>query len=146
MDSLPEIALLPDQAPEATQEVASVDDQMSVEDPPLPTDTGFADADTVGTGGGGGVPGTVTVAKALALPPGPVHVREKALELVNVPRDSLPEIALLPDHAPEEAQEVASVDDQVSVEDSPLATEVGFADSDTAGAGGGVVAAPATLE
>ena len=70
MDSLPEIALLPDQAPEATQEVASVDDQMSVEDPPLPTDTGFADSDTVGPGS------TATVVETLAPPPAPVQVRE----------------------------------------------------------------------
>ena len=76
LDSLPETALLPDHAPEATQEVASVDDHVSVEDPPLVTDAGFAASDTVGTGGGGGVPGTVTLAEALALPPGPVQVRE----------------------------------------------------------------------
>jgi len=73
---LPEIALAPDQAPAAEQEVAFVADQMSVEDPPLATDAGFADSDTVGTGGGGGVPDTVTVADALALPPEPVQVRE----------------------------------------------------------------------
>jgi len=76
LDWLPEIALLPVHAPEATQEVASVDDQVSVEDPPLATDVGFAASDTVGTGGGGGVPDTVTVADALALPPEPVQVRE----------------------------------------------------------------------
>ncbi len=50
---LPEIALLLDHAPEATQEAASVDDQVSVEEPPLVTDAGFAVSDTVGTGGGG---------------------------------------------------------------------------------------------
>jgi hypothetical protein len=67
------------------------------------------------------------------------------LELVSAPLDWLPEIAFPPDHAPEAAQEVASVDDQVSVEDPPLATDVGFAVSDTAGAGG-VTVADATLE
>ena len=76
LDWLPEVALLPDHAPEATQEVASVDDQVSVEDPPLATDAGFAASDTVGAGGGGGVPDTVTVADALALPPEPVQLRE----------------------------------------------------------------------
>jgi len=76
LDWLPEVVLIPDHAPEATQEVASVDDQVSVEDPPLATDVGFAASDTVGTGGGGGVPDTVTVADALALPPEPVQVRE----------------------------------------------------------------------
>ncbi len=125
--------MLPVHAPEATQEVASVDDQVSVEDAPLATDVGLADSSTVGAGGGGSVSGTVTVAEALAPPPGPVQVRENAPEFVNAPLDSLPEIALLPDHAPEATQEAASVDDQLSVEDSPLATEVGFADSDTVG-------------
>ena len=128
-----ESARLPDHAPEATQELASVDDQVSVEDPPLATDVGFAVRDTVGAGGGAGVSGTATVAEALAPPPGPVQLRENALELVNAPLGSLPEIALLPDHAPEATQEAASVDDQLSVEDSPLATDVGFADSDTVG-------------
>jgi len=69
-------ALLPDQAPEAVQEVAFVEDQVSVDDPPLATEVGFAASDTVGTGGGGGVPDTVTVADALALPPEPAQLRE----------------------------------------------------------------------
>jgi len=76
VDWLPEVALAPDHAPEAEQEVAFVDDQMSVEAPPLATDVRFAASDTVGTGGGGGVPDTVTVATALALPPEPVQLRE----------------------------------------------------------------------
>jgi len=45
---------------------------VSVEDAPYATDVGFATSDTVGVGGGD----TVTVADALALPPGPVQVRE----------------------------------------------------------------------
>jgi hypothetical protein len=76
LDWLPEVALAPDQAPEAEQEVAFVEDQVSVEDPPLATDVGFTASDTVGNGGGGGVPDTVTVADALALPSEPVHARE----------------------------------------------------------------------
>jgi hypothetical protein len=50
---------------------------------------------------------------------------------------------LLPDHAPEAVHEVALVDDQVSVEDAPLATEVGFAVSDTVGRGNTVTVADA---
>ena len=76
LDWLPEVALLPDHAPEAVQELALVDDQVSVEDAPLATEAGFAESVTVGTGGGGGVPDTVTVADALELPPVPVQVRE----------------------------------------------------------------------
>ena len=67
----PEVALSPDQAPEAVQELAFVEDQASVEDPPLATDGGVAVSDTVGTGGN-----TVTVTVALALPPELVQVRE----------------------------------------------------------------------
>ena len=70
VDSLPEVALGPDQAPEAVQEVAFVEDQVSVEDAPFAIDVGFAASDTVGTGGA-----TVTNADALALPPAPVQVR-----------------------------------------------------------------------
>ena len=69
--SLPEVALSPDQAPEAVQESAFVEDQVSVEDPPLATDAGLAASDTVGAGGN-----TVTATVALALPPEPVQVRE----------------------------------------------------------------------
>ncbi|HTG04550.1 MAG TPA: hypothetical protein VK635_10920 [Bradyrhizobium sp.] len=43
--------MAPDQAPEAEQELASVEDQVSVEEAPLKTDVGFAASDTVGTGG-----------------------------------------------------------------------------------------------
>ena len=72
VDWLPEVALVLDQPPTAVQELVSVEDQVSIEDPPYATDVGFAVSDTVGTGGGD----TVTVADALALPPGPVQVRE----------------------------------------------------------------------
>ncbi len=60
------------------------------------------------------------------------------LVFVNAPLDWLPEVPLAPDHAPEAEQEVAFVEDQVSVEDPPLVTDVGFAARDTVGADGGV--------
>jgi len=77
----------------------------------------------------------VIVALALTVPPDPVQVRVNVPELVKAPLDSLPEAALLPDHAPEAAQELASVEDQVSVDDLPVATRLGFAASDTVGTG-----------
>lgn len=49
---MPEVALAPDHAPEAAQDVALVEDQARVEDAPLVTDVGFAASDKVGTGGG----------------------------------------------------------------------------------------------
>ncbi len=76
VDSLPEVALGPDQAPEAVHEVALVEDQVSVESAPFAIDAGFISSDTIGTGGGGSAADTVTVADALALPSEPVQVRE----------------------------------------------------------------------
>jgi len=49
-DSLPEVALVPDQLPVAVQAVALVDDQLSVVDAPFSIDVGFAAIDTVGIG------------------------------------------------------------------------------------------------
>jgi hypothetical protein len=56
---------------------------------------------------------------------------------VSAPVDWLPEVALVPDQPLEAVQVVALVEDQVSAEDPPLATEVGFAASDRVGAGEG---------
>ena len=50
--------------------------------------------------------------------------------MASGPMDCVPEVALVPDHAPEAEQEVASVEDQVRIEDPPLATDVGFAASE----------------
>ena len=136
MDWLPEVALVPDQPPEAVQEVALVEDQLRVEAPPLVTEVGFAVSDTVGSGGAAV---TVTVADALALPPAPVQVRVKLPFAVRAPVDWLPEVALVPDQPPEAVQEVALVEDQVRVEAPPLVTEVGFAVSETVGTGGAAV-------
>jgi hypothetical protein len=48
---------------------------------------------------------------------------------VSAPVDWLPEVPMTADH--EAVQAVASVEDQVSIEDAPLATNVGFAAIDT---------------
>jgi hypothetical protein len=63
------VASLPDQLPDAVQEVALVDDQVRVELPPLATVLGLALSVTVGAG-----VVTVTVADWAAVPPAPVHV------------------------------------------------------------------------
>jgi hypothetical protein len=55
--SLPERSLVPNHAPEATQAVAWVDDQLKLDDAPLFTEAGLADSETVGTGGGPAVKG-----------------------------------------------------------------------------------------
>ena len=50
--SLPEVALVPDQASEAVHEIASVDDQVRVEEPLRLTEEGSAVRDTVGAESG----------------------------------------------------------------------------------------------
>jgi hypothetical protein len=69
VDCEPLAALVPDQAPEAVQEVALVADQVNVELPPLATVLGLAAKVTVGAGDV-----TETVADCVALPPVPVQV------------------------------------------------------------------------
>ena len=131
-DWLPEVALEPDQPPEAVQEVAFVEAQVRVDEPPLVTVGGLAVSEAVGPAAV-----TVTVRDALCVPPAPVQERLKVLVLVNAPVDALPEVARAPDQAPDAVQEVALVEDQLSVDDPPLGTDVGFAEIDTVGAGGG---------
>jgi hypothetical protein len=63
-------ALAPDQAPEATQDVALVADQVSTELLPLTTVLGAADKVTAGA-----AVVTDTVADWVALPPLPVQLR-----------------------------------------------------------------------
>jgi hypothetical protein len=54
---------------------------------------------------------------------------------VSAPVACVPLVACAPDHAPDAMQDVALVDDQVSVELLPLETELGLALSATEGAG-----------
>ncbi len=70
MDCEPLVGSLPDQAPEATHEVALVDDHVNVALPPLVIELGLAARATVGAGGV-----TETVADCDALPPVPVQAR-----------------------------------------------------------------------
>jgi hypothetical protein len=65
----PLVALPPDHAPEAVQEVALAVDQVKVEPLPPATVLGFAVTVTVGAG-----EVTVTMADCVALPLAPVHV------------------------------------------------------------------------
>src|SRR5262245_43199759 len=51
VDSVPDVARDPVQPPDAVHEVAFVDDQVSVDVPPVVTLVGFAVRDTVGAGG-----------------------------------------------------------------------------------------------
>lgn len=107
------IGFVPDHAPPAVQDVALLVDQFRVEEPFMFTVVGLALSDTVGNGGGA----TDTVTDLLALPPAPMQVRMNVLVVVNELRVWLPDVALLPDHAPDAVHEVALVEDQLRVEE-----------------------------
>jgi hypothetical protein len=125
----PAVATDPDQPPEAVQAVALVDDQVTVELPPLATLVGLALKETLG-----GLAETVTVADCDAEPPAPVHV---SVYLVVAVRGEVlvePLVGCVPLHPPEAAQEVALVDDQLNVDAAPLLTVLGLEERVTAGA------------
>lgn len=134
VDVEPDVALLPDHAPEAVHKVAFVELHVNVAEPPLGTVVGLAASVSVGAGGAAS---TTTVTDRVAVPPGPVQDKVKVLVTVKASLDCDPAVVLLPDHAPEAAHELALVDDQVSVDMPPLVTVVGLALSVTAGAAGG---------
>ena len=123
-------ALVPDQAPEAVQEVALVADQVREELLPLATVLGPAARLTVGAG-----VVTETVADWAALPPLPVQLRPYVALAVSAPVVCDPLAALAPAQDPEAVQAVALVADQVSVELLPLATVLGLAERLMVGTG-----------
>lgn len=129
MDCDPLIASEPLHAPEAVQEVALVEDQVRVEVPPWATLDGLAAIETLGGGAE-----TVTVADCDAEPPVPVQVRVNFAVAARVGVVCEPAVASEPLQPPEAVQEVAFVDDQVSIDVAPLATVVGFAVRITVGA------------
>jgi hypothetical protein len=67
----PAMAFAPDQAPDAVQDVALMDDQVNVDPLPLDTVLGLALKLTLTIG----LALTVTVADCAALPPAPLQVR-----------------------------------------------------------------------
>ena len=130
VDAEPLRARLPDQAPEAVQEVALLLDQVSIEAVPDLTVLGLALSVTTGD-----EVGTVTVTDCVAEPPPPVQVRSYSVVLVSAPVDQVPLVATAPLQAPEAVHAVASVELQVKLELAPLVTVVGAAVNVTVGAG-----------
>jgi hypothetical protein len=108
--------------------VALVEVQVRMEVPPGTTSVGVAVSATVGRG----FTVTVTVAAAL-IPPGPVHVNENTVVVVNSPLLCVPLLVSVPLHPPEALQDVTLVEVHVSVAKSPAAIVVGDALIDTAG-------------
>lgn len=126
------VAFVPVQPPDAVQLVALVDDQVRVDEAPVARLVGFAASVTVGAGT------TVTVADWLAVPPVPVQASVYVVVLATAPVLALPVVAFVPVQPPVAVQVVALVDDQVRVDEAPLARLVGFAENVTVGTGGGV--------
>jgi hypothetical protein len=80
----------------------------------------------------------LTVTLFVTVPPTPVHWRVKVEPWDKVPVDSEPLVERGPLHPPLAVQDVALLDDQVSVELSPPAIDSGSAASVSVGAGGAV--------
>jgi len=129
VDSLPLVALVPLQPPEAVQLVALVELQMSVEAPPLLTLVGLAVSVTVGADA------TVTVTVSLALPSRPVQVNPKLVVAANAPVSCVPLVGLLPLQPPEALQLDAFVELHAKAGVPPFSTVVGLAASVTVGGG-----------
>jgi hypothetical protein len=111
----PAVACAPLHPPEAVHEVAWVDDHASVDLAPLAIEAGAALKVTVGA-----ALVTVMVADCEALPPLPVQVSPYVALAVRFPVDFEPLVPRVPLQAPVAVQEVALLDDQVSVEAEPL--------------------------
>jgi hypothetical protein len=127
----PLVATEPLNAPDAVQLDALVDDQVSVELPPLATLLGLAVKDTVG-----GLTVTDTVVELWAVPPAPVHVRTNLVVAFSATVVWVPLVGSLPVQPFDAVQDVALVEDQVSVDVLPMSTVEGFAEIVTTGAGG----------
>jgi hypothetical protein len=129
-------ANVPLQPPEAVQDVALVELQVSMEVPPLGTLVGFAVKVAAGTG----LAVTETVAAAAVVPSVPVQVSEYVVSVVKAPVLSVPLVAFAPANVPPVAvQDVALVELQVNVALPPLLTVVGEAVIDAVGGADAVV-------
>ncbi len=120
---------MPDQAPEAEQEVAFFADQTSVVAVPDATVLGAALSVTAG-----GNDETVTVADCVAEPPAPLQVSSYSVVLETAPVDQVPLVATVPCQPPAAVQAVALAAFQLKVDVPPLAIVVGDVDSVTVGA------------
>lgn len=135
VDSEPAVNFVPDHAPEATHESASVEDHVSVDVAPLGTVPGLAVIDTDGAVGGAGAGSTEIVTDLVSAPPRLVHVKEKFCADVTGPTDSEPDGGLLPDQAPDATHDFARSEFHRSTDTPPLATVDGSATSATIGRG-----------
>jgi hypothetical protein len=108
VDCEPDTFFAPDQAPDAVQPVAFVADQVNVALPCGATEA----ADALNVRLGTGTRSTVT--DDVALPPAPSQTSEYVDVAASGPVDCDPEVAFVPDHAPDAVQLVAFADCHVS--------------------------------
>jgi hypothetical protein len=134
---VPLVGNVPLQPPEAVQDVALVELQVSMEVPPLGTLVGFAIKVAAGTE----LAVTLTVvAAAVLVPSEPVQVSEYVMSVVKAPVLSVPLVAFAPANVPPVAvQDVVPVELQVNVALPPLLTVVGEAVIDAVGGADAVV-------
>lgn len=131
VDCVPETAFAPVQPFEAVQDVALVDDQVSVELPPEATDVGFAVSVTVGAGVDAAT--AIVTAPYAVWPPAAVHVREKRVSAISVPVLEEPLMAFEPVQPPEAVQLAAFVEVQLIVDELPALMLIGAAETVTVG-------------
>ena len=127
---MPELALLPAQAPEATQPVVFCELHVIALLSPGPIRVGHALMVSVGAGG---TAPTVTVTERLALCPCVLEQASVNVELALTVRCVVPLVDRLPLQAPDAVHAFALLEDHVSVLVPPAATEVGLALSETVG-------------
>jgi hypothetical protein len=106
----PDLALLPDQSPEAVQSVVLLLFQLSVVEPAK----GRLDALAVRLTDDADGPATVTLTESVALPPGPVQVKLYVLPERRLLILVEPEEFLSPDQSPEAVQLLALLLAQLS--------------------------------
>lgn len=138
--SLPLVAFVPLQPPDAVQLVAFVDVHVRVDVSPDAMLPGDAVSVTVGAGA------TVTVALCDVEPPAPVQFNVNVEVAVNGPVLWFPVVDLLPDQPPDATQLVALAAFHVNVDAVPDATVVGAAVNVSVGAGAIVTVAVCAAE
>jgi hypothetical protein len=131
----------PLQSPLAAHAVESVEVHVTLEDAPGATEAGLALICTVGSG----ATVTVTVAGEL-VPPVPLHMTVKLPVPDIAPVLCVPLVASVPLQAPEAAQDVALLEDQVNSLGAPGLTVVGEALMDAVGTGVGELELPPPQE
>jgi hypothetical protein len=103
----------------AEHDVAPGELHVSVEAPLVATVVGLAVNVAVGAVGAGALTVTVALA-ALLVPPDPVQVRRKSVVAVSAPVLWVPLVARVPVQPPVAVQEVALVELQTNIDESPL--------------------------